>query len=272
VSSVDDPGLPPGWAPPGRSRILAKAAAVLSLGVAAIAVGAVLLARPEATVVDLAIVLFGAGMVSAAHLLARPALPRARPRGVALGTDDGGVPVLQIRKPNGTRLIEAAGGLCLGGSLLLIWWSGALFDGWFGQVLLVFGVVLAVASPLALVSSSEVELGSEAILVRSGVGLHVEWDDIEAVLAGQTGDDRKVLLRARRIEPAVDRALRRRVARRGQDGRPGEVIEVSCEDFAVDPVLLFHLLAYYHVNPAARPELGTPASLQRLHDARFRST
>jgi hypothetical protein len=272
VASVDDLGLPPGWAPPRRLWTLVKAAAVLTLGVAAIGVGAILLARSEATVVDLAIALFGAGMVSAAHLLARPALPRARPRGVALGDDDGGVPVLHIRKPIGTRLIDAVGLLCIGGSLLLFWWSGALFDGWVGHVLLVVGVVLVLGSPLALVSSSEVELGSETILVRSGVGLRVEWDDIEAVLAVQAGDDRKVLLHARKIEPAADRALRRRGGRREQDGRGVEVIEVSCEAFAVDPVLLFHLLAYYHTEPAARPELGTPASLQRLHDAQFRST
>jgi hypothetical protein len=106
------------------------------------------------------------------------------------------------------------------------------------------------------------------IRVRSGAGLRAEWVDIEAVLAAQTGNDRKVLLRARKVEPAADRAPRRRP----RDGRPIEVIEVSCDDFAVDPVLLFHLLAYYHDDPAARPELGTPASLVPLHDARFRST
>jgi hypothetical protein len=29
------------------------------------------------------------------------------------------------------------------------------------------------------------------------------------------------------------------------------------------------LLHYYHAHPHARPELGTPAALQRLHEARF---
>lgn len=266
MPSVDDLAMPPGWAPPRRWRTLAEAAAVLALGVAGISVGAALLARPTTTVVDLGIVLFGAGMVSGAHMMARPALPRGRPRGVALGKDDGGAPVLRIGKPIRARLIDAAGFLCVGGSFLLFWWSGALFDGWLGQVIMVAGVVLAAVSPLALVSSSAVELASVAIRVCSGAGLRVAWVDIEAVLAAQAGNDRKVQLRARKVEPAADRAPRER------DGRSVEVIEVSCDDFAVDPVLLFHLLAYYHDNPAARPELGTPASLERLRDARFRST
>jgi tetrahydromethanopterin S-methyltransferase subunit D len=157
---VDDLAVPPGWAPPRRWRTLAEAAAALTLGVAAICAGAALLVRPTTTVVvDLAIVLFGAGVVSGAHRMARPALHRRQPRGVTLGKDAGGAPVLRIRKPVRTRLIDAAGLLCAGVSFLLFWWSGALFAGWFGQVVMVVGVVLAVGSPFALVSSSEVELG-----------------------------------------------------------------------------------------------------------------
>lgn len=267
MPSVNDLAVPPGWAPLHRWRTLTQAAGALALGVAGIGVGAALLARPTTTVVDLGIVLFGAGMVSAAHLVARPALPRARPRGVALGADEGGAPVLRIHKPVGTRLIDAAGLLCAGVSFLLFWWSGALFDGWLGQVFMVVGGLLAVGSPLALVSSSAVELSSAAIRVRSGVGLLVEWTDVESVLATQAGNDRKVLLHARKVEPAAGRAPRRE-----RDGRSVGVIAVPCGDFAVDPVVLFHLLAYYHANPYARAELGTPASLERLHDARFPST
>jgi len=41
------------------------------------------------------------------------------------------------------------------------------------------------------------------------------------------------------------------------------------EQFAVHPVLLYHLLRFYQENPLARTELGTAAALQRLRGARF---
>jgi hypothetical protein len=41
------------------------------------------------------------------------------------------------------------------------------------------------------------------------------------------------------------------------------------EQFAVAPVLLYHLPRFYHENPAARAELGRTEALRRLHETRF---
>lgn len=38
---------------------------------------------------------------------------------------------------------------------------------------------------------------------------------------------------------------------------------------SVDPALLYHALRYYHAHPEARPELASPAGVQRLQEARL---
>ncbi|PRX44543.1 hypothetical protein B0I33_11152 [Prauserella shujinwangii] len=50
---------------------------------------------------------------------------------------------------------------------------------------------------------------------------------------------------------------------------PVPMIEIDTTNFAVDPVVLYHLVRFYVENPEARAELGTETSLQRVRTAAF---
>lgn len=64
---------------------------------------------------------------------------------------------------------------------------------------------------------------------------------------------------------------RRQVTRLWRQDRVPEhpMIRIPAKDIATDPVLVYHLLGFYYLNPDRRAELGTPAAIERARRAEF---
>jgi hypothetical protein len=269
VSSVRELELPPGWESPSLVRTFGLAALIAAFGLAALAVGASGLTDTgnEVRLVASAYVLFGIGLAGGALTIVRRGLRCSAVWGVDIAKIDG-TSVLRIRQPRVMQTIYALMILCIGGSALLIGAAPLATGGGPGVLMLACGAFLA-GMPLVMIARGvpEIRLSEREVRVRGGGrSLTAAWDDMELVYGYETRHQRLLVIAARDVQR---RAERFSWATRAQRRRDAEQIEIVTEHFAVDPVLLFHLLRFYHEHQAARAELATAAALHRLRDARF---
>jgi hypothetical protein len=283
VASIDGKGsrmttareleMPPGWAVPGRIRTFATAAMIVAFALLMIALGVGGLGNEDQDVQVFALVyiLFSVGLLGGARVIVRRAVRTSSVRAVDLRKDDDGTAVLCVRQTRAVQLITALTLLCAGGSFALLG-ARLLVDGGLllGPLFLLCGLFL-VGLQLAAVARGappvEVRLGPHRVRVQTGDRwLSARWDDVAAVYAYETRHQRLITISASGVER---RAGRFTWATRAQRRRDAERIEIDTQHFAVDPVLLFHLLDFYHSHPLARVELGTAASLRRVREARF---
>jgi hypothetical protein len=215
-----------------------------------------------------AFVLTGVAFAIGVVVIGRRGL-RTTARGADLATSDGGTPVLRIRQP---LLLHAAAVLmifCFGAGSLLYGAAPLAAGGGPGVVLLIIGVLVVGFTPVLVAwGRSEIRLDPRTVLVRTGgKRLAAAWEDVEAVYGYETRYVRPLVVAARRVDREAGRLA---WSTRAQRRRDEHLIEITPDQFGVAPVLLYHLLRFYHANPQARGELGTAAAVQRLRAARFR--
>jgi hypothetical protein len=269
VTTVRELGLPPGWAPTRWFGTAGMAALMLALGVFMIAMGLPWLG--EGTPYRAAAVLLGVGFTGFAVMIVRHAMRvrQTATRDVDLAKDDDGTLVLRVRRPRALQLASCAWLLSAGGGALLL--GATLLSAGDITGLLYITCGAFVALPLGLLVRgaplSEIRLGPERVHYRAhGRSLTAAWDDIELVGATETRYLRRIFLRARDVRRRAERFSWNTAHQRREDALG---IAILTDHFGVGPAPLFHLLRFHHEHPAARAELGTAASLQRLREGRF---
>jgi hypothetical protein len=253
MTSVRELEPPAGWARPRRFRRLATATLSLIAGVFLLALGATGGFGSERVNAASAVgfLLVGAGWIAGASATARR-LPRPSSAGeVELGRDDDGSAVLSVHRSLSAHVSGLLHRLGLGAGLVVLGVANLSERGFVMGWLVAFGAYQLGTLIDAIRQGrtpTEIRLGPELVRVRAGRRtFSIPWNDLDAVVATETRHERRLALR----------------------GRDAAGVEIGAEQFALDPVRLFHLLHHYHAHPHARPELGTPAGLQRLREARF---
>jgi len=270
VSSVHELELPPGWDAPSRLRTFGLIAlmAVFGLGMFVVGVGGLTDVAPDKRLFAAAFVLSGVAFTGGTVAVGRRGMRRSGVRGVDLVKSDGGTPVLRIRQPRVMQVAVAVMFLCFGGGAMLFGAAPLAAGGDPGVLMLACGAFLA-GMPLVMIvwGLPEIRLDAQHVQVRSGGRrLTSAWDDLEYLYGYETRHQRLLVIAARAVERHAGLLS---WATRAQRRRDAERIEIVTEQFAVHPVLLYHLLRFYQENPLARTELGTAAALQRLRGARL---
>lgn len=270
MTSVHELDLPIGWEPASRSRTYALVALAAPFSLGVLTVSALGLTDPtvEGRLSAWAFFLVGIGFAGGTWAIWRRGRPRSGVRGVELTTADDGTPVLRIRPP---RILQAAitsTVLCFGAGAVVLG-SVPLVTGGTPVVLLLLCGMFLVMMPLVMLAWGvpEIRLDERGVWARGGGRRStVAWDDVVGMYGIETRHERRLVIAALDVKWQAERFYWTTPARRR---RNAEQIELVTEPFALDPVLLYHLLRFYHENPAARAELGRKESLRRLHDARF---
>jgi hypothetical protein len=212
--------------------------------------------------------LIGIGFAGGTWTIWRRGRPRSRVRGVELAKADDGTPVLRIRQPRIMQVAITFIVLCFGAGTVVLAAVPLLTGGTPVVLLLLCGMYLVVM-PLVMLAwgAQEIRLDERGVWARSGGRRStVTWDDVLGLYGTETRHQRRLVIAALEVKWQAARFYWTTPARRR---RNAEQIELVTEQFAVDHVLLYHLLRFYHENPAARVELGRKEALRRLHDARF---
>lgn len=271
MASVRELELPQGWTAPSRLRTFGLAALTAGFGLGLLAIGGPGMTDPVGVhrVLALGVVLMGVALVGGSVMLGRRGPRRSVVSGgVDLTKTDGGVPVLRIRQPRALRLASTLLLLCFGGGSLLFGAAALAMGGPVGVPIAACGAVL-VGMRFAMIAWGvpEIRIGERVVQVRSGGRLlTTTWDDVRYFDGYETRHQRLLVISSLRVERQAARLYWATPAQRRRDA---ERIEIGTEQFAVPPVLLFHLLRFYHEHPLARTELGTAAALRRLREARF---
>jgi hypothetical protein len=197
--------------------------------------------------------------------------------GVELGERED-VPVTRIRQ---STSLFAAGNAALGIFTVGVLWIG--YAMW-REGVWVLAVLAGPAGGWTALLLVEVVLGRARAggLSLSAKGVHqrarayesfLTWSDLSGLSASDHADryrifvDRHVLLVGYGNVPWQRRQIATMFGFDRLPMRPE--IDVHCELFDIDSVLLYHLLRFYLEHPEARDELGTPASLTRIRDRAF---
>jgi hypothetical protein len=253
MTSIRELEPPAGWARPRRFRLLATATLSLIAGAFLLVLGATGGLGSESVNAASAVgfLLAGVGWIAGAWATARR-VPRRWPAGgVVLGRDDDGSAVLSVHRSLAAHVSGLLNRLGLGAGLVLLGVANLAERGLVTAWVFAIGVYLLGTTADAIRQGrmpTEIRLGPEVVRVRAGRRtFSIPWNDLDAVVATGTRRERQLALR----------------------GRDGAGVEIGAEQFALDPVRLFHLLHHYHARPHARPELATPVALQRLHETRL---
>ncbi|MGH3586493.1 MAG: hypothetical protein ACRDQ0_09220 [Pseudonocardia sp.] len=198
-----------------------------------------------------AIGLIGLTFIGLAFMALRRLRRGASRRLVGIGVRSG-VAVLRIRRSRAALVVRILAGssAAIAGSLLAV---SALQDRLTGAhllVLLAASVAVYMVAPAAWEAAwpNVLELDPEQVRVMiNGRETTVSWNAVRRVA---------VVAESHRLFGA------------GPQIHMGSVT-IPMSRFAADPVLLFHLVQFYHSHPSSRSELGTPASVERLHSADF---
>ncbi|QYN33416.1 hypothetical protein K1T35_33650 [Pseudonocardia sp. DSM 110487] len=270
MTSVQELDLPMGWEPASRSRTYALVALTAPFSLIVLTVSALGLTGPtvEGRLFASAFFLVGIGFAGGTWAIWRRGRPGSGVRGVELAKTDDGTPVLRIRRPRILQVTTTFIVLCFGAGAVVIG-AGPLITGGTPAVVFLLCGAYFVVMPLVMLAWGvpEIRLDERGVLARGGGRRStVAWDDVVGLYGIETRHERRLVIAALDVKWQAERFYWTTPARRR---RNAEQIEIVTEQFGVAPVLLYHLLRFYHENPAARAELGRREALRRLHDARF---
>lgn len=273
MTPVRELEVPPGWMPPRPVRTFGLAAAGLAFSVVMLLMGAAGLTDTdtEMRLFSASLALMGIGLAVGGVTIARRGLRRrSAVRGIELAKTEDGTAVLRIRQPRVVQLIGGLAFLCVGGGAVLLGAVQLAAGSIAGVLMLGCGAFLAGVPLVTLLRGAplaEIRLDPQVVQLRgSGRRLTAVWDDVETVVGVGMRHQRLLVILAANVERRPERFS---WATRGQRRQDAERIDIVTDHFAAEPVLLFHLLCFYHEHPAARAELGTAASLERVREGRF---
>jgi hypothetical protein len=273
VTPVRELEVPPGWMPPRPVRTFGLAAVGLAFSVLILLMGAAGLTDTDTDMrlFSASLALIGIGFAIGGVTIARRGLRRRSVvRGIELAKTEDGTAVLRIRQPRVVQMIGGLAFVCVGGGAVLFGAAQLAAGGIAGVLMLGCGAYLAGVPLVTLLRGAplaEIRLDPQAVQLRgSGRRLTALWGDLEAVVGVETRHQRLLVILAGNVERRPERFS---WATPRQRRRDAERIDIVTDHFAAEPVLLFHLLCFYHEHPSARAELGTAASLQRVHEERF---
>ncbi|WP_214366573.1 hypothetical protein [Pseudonocardia sp. H11422] len=256
---------PEGWPPRSRLGRVVRTVLLVALTGLVVWTGVVSVPRgPEGAVIGSGPLLVAAALLVASGLavlrMARSGPGRAVVR--RCRSEWSGEPGLAVPADAGAVLAGAVPGTVLAGAGLLVVLAGSGVFRLVGAGMTVAGVALTAFAlrdargPRGLVlTPSGVEFH------RGRTGTAVAWADVDEVAARAPYRSLIVTLSAR--------SVLRRSARAGvwtpHGVLPGEGgLNVPMEALRADPAVVHHLLAFYGRDTDARPEIGTPASHERI--------
>jgi hypothetical protein len=242
LGSARELELPPEW---DRQHPLKTFLQLLFLGLAAVLMITVGLFIGGTG--GLGMLLGGVGTAVLVFGVARRVLRRSSLRAFDLAATEDGTPVLRIRR---SRALPV--------TLFLTFGAGCLLVGWYlfgvgdpeAAYFTVCGLLLTGFLFAAIIMDpEELRLDPNQVTLRDfGEGRTTTWENVVRIEATGGGPyKREIVLIISYIPP----------------------ITIAGGAYPLDPVLLLHLLRFYHEQPLARPELGTDTSLQRIREARF---